>query len=179
MGVEGFEFLTKTDLKDKYGNTYYYWSDGSIKNMAEGSSGSQNAIDLVRDYSYDSDVRELNRDGFGKYQERSWGIPVGVGFMMNIGERAKFRFGTTMHFTFTDYIDGITDKSVGVRKGNSANDHFMMMSASVHYDLVVKKKDPMMDTLDSDHFDNVDLLAMKMAMVYLTLMMSVTQHQLG
>jgi len=159
LGVEGFEFLTKTDLRDKYGNTYYYWSDGSIKNMAEGSAGSQNAINLVRDYSYDSDVRELNRDGFGKYQERSWGIPVGAGFMMNIGERAKFRFGATMHFTFTDYIDGITDKSVGVRKGTSANDHFMVMSASVHYDLVVKKKDRMIDTLRSDHFNDVDWLA--------------------
>jgi len=159
LGVEGFEFLTKTDLKDKYGNTYYYWSDGSIKNMAEGSAGAQNAINLVRDYSYDSDVRELNRDGFGKYQERSWGIPVGAGFSMNIGDRAKFRFGATMHFTFTDYIDGITENSAGTRKGTTANDHFMMMSASIHYDLVFKKKDPAFDTLRSDHFNNVDWLA--------------------
>lgn len=160
LGAEGFEFLSKTDLKDKYGNTYYYWSDGSIKNMPQGSPGSENAVNLVRDYSYESDIRELNKDGFGKYAERSWAIPVGVGFTMNIGERAKFRFGTTMHFTFTDYIDGITGKSVGVRKGNNANDKFMMMAASLHYDLVVKKKDPAFDTLESDHFDNVDLLAL-------------------
>lgn len=158
-GVEGFEFLSKTDLYDKNGNKYYYWSDGSIKNMAEGSPGSQNAVNLVRDYTYDSDIRELNRDGFGKYQERSWAIPVGVGFSMKVGERVNFRFGSTMHFTFTDYIDGITDKSVGKRKGNSANDKFMMMSASIHYDLIFNKKDRMMDTLPSDHFQDIDWLA--------------------
>jgi hypothetical protein len=38
FGIMGFEFLSKTDLKDRNGNTYYYWSDGSIKNMAEGSA---------------------------------------------------------------------------------------------------------------------------------------------
>ncbi len=158
-GVEGFEFLTKTDLKDKYGNTYYYWSDGSIKNMAQGSPGSQNAVNLVRDYTYESDVRELNKDGFGKYQERSWAIPVGAGFTMDVGERFKFRCGATMHFTFTDYIDGITGKSIGIRKGNTTNDKFMMMSASIHYDLVVTKKDKVFQDIESNHFDNVDFLA--------------------
>ncbi len=158
-GFEGFEFLTKTDLKDRFGNTYYYWNDGSIKNMAEGSANSATAVNLVRDYTYDSDVRELNRDGFGKYQERSWAIPVGAGFIMNIGDRVNFRFGATMHFAFTDYIDGVTSKSVGTRKGNSANDNFMMMSASLHYDLVVEKKDKEFENIQSDHFDNVDWMA--------------------
>jgi hypothetical protein len=158
-GVEGFEFLTKTDLKDKYGNTYYYWSDGSIKNMAQGSPGSQNAVNLVRDYTYESDVRELNKDGFGKYQERSWAIPVGAGFTMDVGERIKFRAGATMHFTFTDYIDGVTGKSVGIRKGTNTNDKFMMMSASIHYDLVVGHKDKEFKNLEPDHFEGVDWLA--------------------
>ncbi|MFL5754254.1 MAG: hypothetical protein ACJ76F_12655, partial [Bacteroidia bacterium] len=83
-GFESFEFLSKTDLYDKNGNKYYYWSDGSIKNMAEGSMGSQNAVDLVRDYSYESDIRELNRDGFGKYRESSWAVPVGAGFIFHL-----------------------------------------------------------------------------------------------
>ena len=45
-----------------------------------------------------------------------------------------------MHFTFTDYIDGITQNSVGIRAGNSKNDKFMMSSVSVHYDFYTKKK---------------------------------------
>ena len=158
-GVEGFEFLTKTDLKDKYGNTYYYWSDGSIKNMAQGSPGSANAINLVRDYTYESDVRELNKDGFGKYQERSWAIPVGAGFTTDIGDHIKFRCGATMHLAFTDYIDGISSKSVGTRKGTSTNDKFMMMSASIHYDLGFGKKDKAFENVEPGHFDGVDYLA--------------------
>ena len=34
-GVNSFEFLSKTDLYDKNGNKYFYWNDGSIKNIDE------------------------------------------------------------------------------------------------------------------------------------------------
>ncbi|MGZ3865266.1 MAG: hypothetical protein ACXVOH_11215 [Bacteroidia bacterium] len=155
-GIEGFEFLTKTDLKDKYGNTYYYWSDGSIKNMAEGSAGSQNAVNLVRDYKYESDVRELNKDGFGKYQERSWAIPVGIGFTADIGERLKFRYGATMHFTFTNHIEYHSGET---KVTHAPNDKFLMMSASIHYDLITGHKDKEFKDVEDGHFDGVDWLA--------------------
>jgi hypothetical protein len=148
-GFEGFEFLSKTDLYDKHGNKYYYWSDGSIKNMAQGSTGSQNATTLVRDYSYDSDIREMNKNGYGKYRENSWALPIGAGFTMNAGEHIKFRMGATMHFTFTNHIDGV---------GSTKNDKFLMFAASVHYDLVTHKKDGM-DTLPSNYYEGIDYLA--------------------
>jgi hypothetical protein len=148
-GFEGFEFLSKTDLYDKHGNKYYYWNDGTIKNMAQGSVGSQNATTLVRDYSYDSDIREMNQNGYGKYRESSWAVPVGAGFTMNAGEHIKFRMGATMHFTFTNHIDGV---------GSTRSDKFLMFAASVHYDLVTRKKDGM-DTLPSNQYEGVDFLA--------------------
>jgi len=148
-GFEGFEFLSKTDLYDKHGNKYYYWNDGTIKNMAQGSVGSQNATTLVRDYTYDTDIRELNQNGYGKYRESSWALPVGAGFTMNAGEHIKFKMGATMHFTFTNHIDGV---------GSTKNDKFLMFAASVHYDLVTRKKDGM-DTLPHNHYDGIDFLA--------------------
>lgn len=148
-GFEGFEFLSKTDLYDKHGNKYYYWNDGSIRNMAQGSVGSQSATTLVRDYTYDSDVREMNQNGYGKYRESSWSVPVGAGFTMNAGEHIKFRMGATMHFTFTNHIDGV---------GSTKNDKFLAFTASVHYDLFTRKKDKA-DTLPSDHYEGVDFLA--------------------
>jgi hypothetical protein len=148
-GFEGFEFLSKTDLYDKHGNKYYYWNDGTIKNMAQGSPGSQNAQTLVRDYTYDSDIREMNQNGYGKYRESSWAIPVGAGFTMNAGEHIKFRMGATMHFTFTNHIDGVA---------STKSDKFLMFAASVHYDLVTHKKDGM-DTLPSNQYEGVDFLA--------------------
>ncbi|MFI5142180.1 MAG: hypothetical protein ACHQII_07470, partial [Bacteroidia bacterium] len=148
-GFEGFEFLSKTDMYDKHGNKYYYWNDGTIKNMAQGSPGSQNATTLVRDYTYDSDIREMNQNGFGKYRESSWALPVGAGFTMNAGDHIKFRMGATMHFTFTNHIDGV---------GSTKNDKFLMFAASVHYDLVTRKKDGM-DTLPSNQYEGIDFLA--------------------
>ena len=140
LGIESFEFLSKTDLYDKYGNKYYYWPDGSIRNMSSSDPNSANAIVIQRDYTYETDIRTLNADGFGKYPERSWAVPVGAGFMFKISDHINFKMGATMHFTFTDYIDGITKDSKGIRAGNSQNDKFMMTSVSLHYDFYMKKK---------------------------------------
>jgi len=174
FGIESFEFLSKTDLYDKYGSKYYYWSDGSIRNMDESDPNAANAVELHRDYHYESDVRELNMDGFGKYQERSWAIPVGFGVNMHLNERWKFRLGTSLHFTMTDLVDGVTEESVGDRAGNSKNDKFLYSSFSLNYDLQRMKdeeeiEEPLIpldellallgkDTVDSDEDKVVDFI---------------------
>lgn len=134
-GFESFEFLSKTDLFDKYGNRYHYWSDGSIRNLEENSFNSRNAIIIHRDYTYESDLREQNLDGFGKYRERSWAIPIGAGIQFLISERVKLKIGTSLHLTFTDMVDNVSAGSVGDRKGNSKNDKFLYSSFSLNYDL--------------------------------------------
>jgi hypothetical protein len=140
FGVMGFEFLSKTDLRDRNGNLYYYWSDGSIKNMAEGTAGAQNAQDLIRDYKYESDIRELNKDGFGKYQERAWSFPIGFGFVMKITDRVDAKLNFQYFFSTTDYIDGVSEKSLGNRVGTKQQDNFAYMSVSLQYDLIAKLK---------------------------------------
>lgn len=160
-GVTGFEFLSKTDLKDKNGETYFYWSDGSIKNMAEGSAGSQNAKDLVRDYKYETDIRERNADGFGKYAERSFAFPLGFGALMEITPRFDFKVGVQYYLTTTDYVDGISNKSVGNRQGTKSKDKFVYSSFALQYDLVVDKNKKMEDTLSDAYYDNVDWLAIE------------------
>lgn len=158
-GVSGFEFLSKTDLKDKNGETYYYWSDGSIKNMAEGSAGSQFAKDLVRDYKYETDIRERNADGFGKYPERSFAFPLGFGAIMEITPRFDFKAGVQYYLTTTDYVDGITNKSVGDRQGTKSKDKFVYTSFALQYDLVMDREKKMEDTLSDAYYDGVDWLA--------------------
>lgn len=139
-GFESFEFLSKTDLYDKYGNQYHYWSDGSIRNLDENSPNAASAIILHRDYQYESDLREQNLDGFGKYRERSWAVPVGAGVQFLIGEKVRLKIGTSMHFTFTDMVDNVSAQSVGNRQGDSKNDKFLYSSFSLNYDLSVKTK---------------------------------------
>jgi len=175
VGFESIEFLSKTDLKDANGNTYYYWSDGSIKDIAESDPNASNAVNIVRDYTYESDIREQNFDGFGKYAERTFGIPFEIGANLYTGKKIKFRVGTAMHFTFSDLIDGVTDESLGNRAGNPENDKLLFTHIAMSYDFNVKsKKSPkdfskdgfedyfMQDTLDSDGdkiVDHLDLCA--------------------
>lgn len=133
FGFESVEFLTKTDLYDDQGRAYNYWSDGSIRDLPESAPNAADAEIIQRDYSYETDVRELNADGFGKYLERTWAIPLGIGARMDIGHGFDLRVGATMHFTLTDYIDGVTENSIGSRKGEAGNDRFLYSSVSVGY----------------------------------------------
>lgn len=135
LGFESFEFLSKTDLYDAYGNKYFYWSDGSIRNLDENDPNSASSIMLQRDYVYESDLREQNIDGFGKYRERSWAVPLLVGAQLHLNKRWQFRIGTSMHFTFTDLVDNVSEESIGDRSGNKANDKFLFTSFSLNYDL--------------------------------------------
>jgi hypothetical protein len=150
IGFESIEFLSKTDLKDANGNTYHYWKDGSIKDMSESDPNAANASDIVRDYNYESDIREQDFDGFGKYAERTFGVPLEIGANLYTGERLKFRVGTAMHFTFSDLIDGVTDQSVGDRVGNSGNDKLLFTHIAISYDFNIKTKKAPKDPFDQD-----------------------------
>lgn len=158
FGVNSFEFLSKTDLYDKNGNKYYYWSDGSIKNIDENTLNANTAVNIVRDYSYETDIRELNKDGFGKYAERAWAFPVGAGAIMKITDRFDFKIGLQYYFTTTDYIDGITTNSLGYRQGTKQKDNFVYTSFAIQYDLMWAKKSKG-DTLPDGYFEGVDWLA--------------------
>jgi hypothetical protein len=140
VGFESVEFLTKTDLYDSQGRAYNYWSDGTIRDIAENATNAGDAVLIERDYTYESDVRESDLDGFGKYLERTWAVPVGVGARMDIGHGFDFRMGATMHFTLTDLVDGVTDQSLGNRQGTAGNDRFLFTSFSVGYTIPMEPK---------------------------------------
>ena len=171
LGIESIEFLSKTDLRDVDGNYYNYWSDGTIRDIAQNDANANSAVEIYRDYSYESDIREENIDGFGKYAERTWGVPVEIGVNLHTGKRIKLRFGTSMHFTFSDFIDGVTHESLNARAGDDRNDKILYSHFALTYDLTLPKKgekpikpkeiDPIelyrQDTLDSDGDLVVDL----------------------
>lgn len=142
LGLESFEFLSKTDLADKNGNEYYYWNDGSIRNVDENDPAAGSSMYLYRDYNYESDLREQNLDGLGKYQERSWAIPLGFGAKMDLSPKVKFFIGSSMHFTFTDLIDNVTGESVGDRVGSPKNDRYLFSYFTLSYNFEVNRKGP-------------------------------------
>ena len=136
IGFETFEFNSKADMVDASGNNYFYWNDGSIKNLSQTAPNASDAVVLKRDYNYETDLRGLNLDGLGNYSRVSFSIPVGAGVQFNISERFTVRVGTSFHYTFTDNVDNITKHGKGDRAGNGLNDYFFFNSASIHYDLI-------------------------------------------
>jgi hypothetical protein len=140
VGVASFEFLTKTDLMDANGNYYHYWSDGTIRDLPQNQENASTAILLYKDNVYETDLRDLDKDGLGKYPDRSWGIPVGAGVQWRLSERFRVRAGAEMHFTFTDNIDNLSEIGAGNRQGDTQNDRFLFTSIGINYDLNISKK---------------------------------------
>jgi len=160
IGIESFEFLSKTDLFDANGFMYHYWSDGTIRNIEEGSPMAGSSILLNRDYIYESDLRELDLDGFGRYNERSFAIPIGVGAKAKLSDKAQFTIGTELHLTGTDLIDNLSKDGEGVRQGNSGNDKFLFTWFSLNYNFDFSKVERPEEAEDFEHLlaehDNID-----------------------
>lgn len=135
LGIESFEFRSKADLVDEYGNEYHYWSDGSIHNLPEDDPNADQSILIQRDYTYESDLRSRNYDGTGNFPERSIAIPIGAGVEFELSSKIRFGIGTSYHITFTDFIDNVTESSsgerIGSRAGNKKNDRFLYTNASL------------------------------------------------
>lgn len=156
VGVAAIEFHSKTDMVDAYGNTYYYWSDGSIMNMDENDPDAANAKRIQRDYVYETDLREQDFDGKGKYPERTWGFPVAGGITFHLNKRMDFNVTTTYTYTLTDLIDNVSKASTGEWvsgvPGNKKNDAYWFNSVSLSYDFTRESKSSIPDG-ENEFFD--------------------------
>jgi hypothetical protein len=145
VGAEYLMFKSYTDLKDASGNTYNYWSDGSIRNIAEDDPAADQSVVIYRDYTYETDLRDANLDGFGKFKTSTWGIPAGAGFRFKISDRCALHFSSVYHMTGSDYIDGITVNSKGNRQGDDKNDNFFYTSVAFRFSLSKPKEENAVD----------------------------------
>jgi hypothetical protein len=132
LGFETFTFDSKTDVLGAEGTPYHYWSDGRIMNMAEGSTG---AVQMKRDYKYETSLRSYEDWGLGNYPQYSFGVPVDVGLDFWLADRVLFRVGGAYHFVFTDNIDHVSSKNTSGVIGNKRNDDFLFTYVSLHLDL--------------------------------------------
>ncbi|MFN3876458.1 MAG: hypothetical protein ACK4L7_11165, partial [Flavobacteriales bacterium] len=115
-------------------------NEETVDRIEQAAPDAAQAVVIQRDHVYESDVRELNRDGFGKYREQSFAVPVGVGARMNVGHGFDLRLGATMHFMLTDLVDGVTDRSLGDRQGKAGNDRFLYTGVSLGYTIPMERK---------------------------------------
>jgi hypothetical protein len=160
IGFESVEFLSRTDLYDAQGRAYNYWSDGTIRDIAENAPNAADAEILQRDYDYESDIRELDLDGFGKYTERTWAVPLTIGARMKLGGNFDLRVQGTMHFTFSDLIDGVTDESREGRAGDARNDRFLWAGATIGYGLDLRHKERVKEGAPDLSPEQMDMLVL-------------------
>lgn len=163
-GVAYLSFSSKTDLYNGTGIQYHYWNDGTLRDMEQNDVNAENAVVLQRDYEYETDLREQNLDGLGKYKQFALSIPLSGGVNFRVSNRVNMKLSTTYFLNFTDLIDNISDAGEGARKGNSANDNFMFTGILFSYALWseepfssqrgIKNSDKY--KLPKNYYDNVD-----------------------
>ncbi|MBL4587403.1 MAG: hypothetical protein JKX84_10165, partial [Flavobacteriales bacterium] len=163
VGIAFINFDSKSDLYDANGTRYNYWSDGSIRGLAESDplADRESTPILQRDYTYETDLRDENLDGLGKYDQFTFSIPVNAGVDFKMGRRVSAKLSVGFYYTFTDLIDDISDKGEGTRVGNSQNDMFLFSSASISYSIGVGKLNT--KSTKSKYFEDQDFYALYIA----------------
>ncbi len=134
LGAGILSFNAKGDLVDGNGQTYYYWSDGSIMDIPELPSGE--ALPLYRDYQYETDLRlhEQEEFGLGDYSQVALAFPISVGAHFRISDRAFFSLGVSYFYAVSDMLENVAYEGTSIQ-GSKGNDSFVYSHLSLHFDL--------------------------------------------
>ena len=153
LGIESVHFSAKGDLANADGMTYYYWSDGTIRDMEQGIPDPGIAQLLHRDYTYETDLRlrEQNLFGLGDYTQQTLSFPIEAGFHFRIDERSSISVGVSYHYTLSDMLDNVAFEGTSVR-GKKGNDSFLYPHVAFHFDLF-KPEPPFTDLFLSGPYD--------------------------
>ncbi len=120
VGTGFFIFDSYTDLLDANNISYNYWSDGTIRDLAESDTNAANASIINRDYDYET---SLENDSIN-YNSISFLAPVTVGIKWKINPYLQGRVYGTYNHLFTDWIDNIS-------AGN--NDYYLSFGFTMNY----------------------------------------------
>jgi len=160
VGFQTYAFNSKADLRDANGNYYNYWSDGTIRNIAEGSAPEEESIMLIRDHKYETDIRELDNDGLGKYSLQAFAIPIDLALELQLHERVQLRLGATYNYSLNDLVDDISSAGEGVRKGNGQTDSYLYTYFTFNFDIFSAEKeieeDLIQEPYDKFLFESID-----------------------
>ncbi len=142
LGVSFMTFNSYTDLKDKNGILYHYWSDGTIRNLPEASFNQSNSSLLLRDYTYESPLA---------IAQKSICFPLEIGVSAQITHRIAIDFSWKSFFLQSDNLDRNTD--------NPQWDNINQISGRLKFTLNVnpaRNKKNKQDVNPQIHYKDVD-----------------------
>lgn len=120
-GLGFLKFDPKGDLKDAQGRTYNYWSDGTIRNLAENDANKDNAEIINKDYEFETTLKSSN------YPRNSLAFPFSFGLKLKLSQSFDANIYGTYTITRTDYLDDF--------KGDSKTDSYIFTGFSINYNL--------------------------------------------
>lgn len=149
LGLSTLLFNSRTDSLGRYFDTdlgtyqtgikYNYWSDGTIRNIPEGTGDNSLTHLMSRDFKYETPLRQSDW-GMGQYPQYAFVVPFDFGLDMQISDRMMIRLGNSFCYTFSDLIDHVSSKNTSGRIGKKGNDIFNYTYLSFHLDLFSSAK---------------------------------------
>lgn len=128
----GFNYLMfdpHGDLRNESNNLdYYYWKDGSIRDLPEVPGNEFISKTVKRDYTYETQLK----DSLSDYSRTTFTLPVGVGFAVKINPSMAITLNSAYHLAFSDYLDN---------KKDGGNDAFLYNYVAFKFNFGKGKKD--------------------------------------
>ncbi|MFN0204293.1 MAG: OmpA family protein [Bacteroidia bacterium] len=104
-GITRFQVFVDQFFGDKNNyNRYYYWSDGTIRDLPEGSSIPANI--KKQDGIFETEVTSLKTENTIE-PNTAITLPVGVGLGFRFSDNWSAHIASSMMFMFTDNLDGV------------------------------------------------------------------------
>ncbi len=133
------------DLKDENGNTYYYWEDGTIRDLPENDPMAGSANRISRDYEYETQLTDSSTN----YNRGALSIPLTFGLKLKFTPQLQGRLFASYNPVQSDWMDNVSE--------NDNNDRFLYTGFAINY--IIQKKDPnkvSYDDVDFEALDNSD-----------------------
>ncbi len=142
VGFGYLKFDSYSDLTDKNGIKYNYWTDGTIRDLPDSTFGGKV---IQRDYTYETQLK----DSVVNYPRNTFAVPVGLGVNFKIIDNLYIDLSASYYFTMTDWIDNC---KVGT------NDRYIYANVAFQYNFGKPYDDsnPVYETVDFSSIDNLD-----------------------
>jgi hypothetical protein len=114
IGLGTILFTSASDVTDKNGETYYYWSDGSIRNEVENYENTFTSKKLKRDYNFETATTKGN----------ALLVKAIFGVDFRTGNQTTFGLNANYSYTMTDELDNFV---------NGGKDAFLYAGASFKF----------------------------------------------
>jgi hypothetical protein len=135
VGIGYMTFQPFGDLKDAQGRTYYYWADGSIRNLPQNTPG---AIRINRDYVFETQLAAA---------QSTITIPLGIGFKLNFNDHFSAHLNAAYNLCLSNKIDNVDA---------GKNDKYLYTNVSIHYTFKRKNDDASGMPGGDNIVDNID-----------------------